>query len=49
MLIYGLTYGRVSWSQVAQALASKGYRVYVPEYRGNVNTDKPYGDEEAYL
>lgn len=48
VLIHGLTDGRVSWSQVAPALASKGYRVYVPEYRGNGKTDKPYGDEEAY-
>lgn len=48
VLIHGLTDGRVSWSQVAPALAEKGYRVYVPEYRGNGKTDKPYGDEDAY-
>ncbi|MBP5246632.1 MAG: alpha/beta hydrolase [Fibrobacter sp.] len=47
VLIHGLTDGRVSWSQVAPALAKKGYRVYVPEYRGNGKTDKPI-EESAY-
>lgn len=47
VLIHGLTDGRVSWSQVAPELAQKGYRVYVPEYRGNGKTDKPY-EESAY-
>ncbi len=47
ILIHGLTDGRVSWSQVAPALAKKGYRVYVPELRGNGKTDKPI-EESAY-
>jgi pimeloyl-ACP methyl ester carboxylesterase len=47
VLIHGLTDGRVSWSQVAPSLAKKGYRVYVPEYRGNGKTDKPI-DESSY-
>lgn len=47
VLIHGLTDGRVSWSQVAPSLAQKGYRVYVPEYRGNGKTDKPI-DESSY-
>lgn len=47
VLIHGLTDGRVSWSKVAPALAGKGYRVYVPEYRGNGKTDKPI-EESAY-
>ena len=47
VLIHGLTDGRVSWSQVAPALAKKGYRVYVPELRGNGKTDKPI-EESAY-
>lgn len=47
VLIHGLADGRVSWSQVAPALAKKGYRVYVPELRGNGKTDKPI-EESAY-
>ena len=47
VLIRGFTDGRVSWSQVAPSLAKKGYRVYVPEYRGNGKTDKPI-DESSY-
>ena len=47
ILIHGLTDGRVSWSQVAPQLAKKGYRVYVPELRGNGKTDKPI-EESAY-
>ena len=47
ILIHGLTDGRVSWSQVAPVLAKKGYRVYVPELRGNGKTDKPI-EESAY-
>jgi pimeloyl-ACP methyl ester carboxylesterase len=47
ILIHGLTDGRVSWSQVAPALAKKDYRVYVPELRGNGKTDKPI-EESAY-
>lgn len=47
VLIHGLADGRVSWSQVAPQLAKKGYRVYVPELRGNGKTDKPI-DESAY-
>ena len=47
ILVHGLTDGRVSWSQVAPALAKKGYRVYVPELRGNGKTDKPI-EESAY-
>jgi len=46
-LIHGLADGRVSWSQVAPQLAKKGYRVYVPELRGNGKTDKPI-EESAY-
>lgn len=49
VLIHGLTDGRVSWSQVAPALAKKGYRVYVPEYRGNGKTDKPIEDSAYSL
>ena len=41
ILIHGVTDGRISWSQVAPMLADLGYRVYVPEYRGNGKTDKP--------
>ncbi|WP_405328916.1 alpha/beta fold hydrolase [Fibrobacter sp.] len=47
VLIHGLADGRVSWSQVAPQLAKKGYRVYVPELRGNGKTDKPI-EESAY-
>lgn len=47
ILIHGLVDGRVSWSQVAPQLAKKGYRVYVPELRGNGKTDKPI-EESAY-
>lgn len=47
ILIHGLADGRVSWSQVAPQLAKKGYRVYVPELRGNGKTDKPI-EESAY-
>jgi len=47
ILIHGLIDGRVSWSQVAPQLAKKGYRVYVPELRGNGKTDKPI-EELAY-
>lgn len=41
LLIHGVTDGRISWTQVAPMLAKLGYRVYVPEYRGNGKTDKP--------
>lgn len=41
ILIHGVTDGRISWSQVAPMFAQRGYRVYVPEYRGNGKTDKP--------
>lgn len=41
VLIHGVTDGRISWAQVAPMLAGRGYRVYVPEYRGNGKTDKP--------
>lgn len=40
-MIHGVTDGRVSWSQTAPMMADLGYRVYVPEYRGNGKTDKP--------
>lgn len=49
ILIHGVTDGRISWSQVAPMLAEKGYRVYVPEYRGNGKTDKPDAGPEGYL
>lgn len=48
VLIHGVTDGRVSWSQAAPMLADKGYRVYVPEYRGNGKTDKPEAGPEGY-
>ncbi len=48
ILIHGLTDARVSWSQAAPLLAAKGFRVYVPEYKGNGKTDKPYGQDDAY-
>ncbi|MCI8631086.1 MAG: alpha/beta hydrolase [Firmicutes bacterium] len=48
ILIHGVSDARVTWSHLAPMLADKGYRVYVPEYRGNGKTDKPYGDDEAY-
>lgn len=41
ILIHGVTDGRVSWAQAAPMLAERGYRVYVPEYRGNGRTDRP--------
>lgn len=48
ILIHGLTDGRVSWSQVAPVLAKKGYRVYVPEYRGNGKSSKPNKSSSEY-
>ncbi len=48
VLIHGVTDGRISWSQVAPMLAGLGYRVYVPEYRGNGKTDKPEAGPEGY-
>ena len=49
ILIHGVTDGRISWSQVAPMLAERGYRVYVPEYRGNGKTDKPDPGPCGYL
>lgn len=48
VLIHGVTDGRVSWSQAAPMLADMGFRVYVPEYRGNGKTDKPEAGPEGY-
>lgn len=48
VLIHGVTDGRISWAQVAPMLADLGYRVYVPEYRGNGKTDKPPAGPEGY-
>ncbi|MDR3161090.1 MAG: alpha/beta hydrolase, partial [Spirochaetaceae bacterium] len=47
--IHGITDGRVSWSQAAPLMAGKGYRCYVPEYRGNGKTDKPDPGPGGYL
>lgn len=49
ILIHGVTDGRVSWSQMAPELAKKGFKVWVPEYRGNGKTDKPDPGPEGYL
>lgn len=48
VLIHGLTDARVSWSQAAPRLAARGFRVYVPEYKGNGKTDKPYDLDDTY-
>ena len=47
VLIHGATDSRLSWCQVAPALAET-YRVYVPELRGHGKTDKPQNDAGVY-
>lgn len=48
LLLHGVTDGRVSWAQVAPALAEMGYHCYIIEYRGNGKTDKPDQGECGY-
>lgn len=48
VLIHGATDSRLSWAQVAPALAAQGFRVYVPELRGHGKTDKPADADGMY-
>lgn len=49
LLIHGFINSRKSWdnTQLKQDLLDKGYRVIVPDLRGNGDSDKPQ-DKEAY-
>lgn len=43
VMIHGATDSYLSYAQLAQLMAEKGYAVYVPELRGHGGTDKPDG------
>lgn len=48
MLIHGVTDSRISWMQMAPALAQLGYHCYIVEYRGNGATDHPDCGKSGY-
>jgi pimeloyl-ACP methyl ester carboxylesterase len=47
ILIHGFISGGSSWynSPLKKSLIDKGYRVIIPDMRGNGNSDKPHNDE----
>ncbi len=49
LLVHGFISNRTSWNNTAikEELTSKGYRVIIPDLRGNGESDKPH-DENAY-
>lgn len=48
VFIHGVTDGWISWAQVAEYVAKKGYYCIMVEYRGNGRTDSPQQGEEGY-
>ena len=48
LLLHGITDGHHSWTQVAPTLAEAGYRLIMPNYRGNGGTSHPDCLPEGY-